>query len=125
MPFATPPPPSHEQRVPYFHGMHASLLWKGRCEASKEEETWQNRLLPLLSPPSDEETNGYCHPGGAGKGSSRSRRLCLRTACLSADDKGHFHALRLSLSPPLTLNLCPPSCPLLAVLAVMLNLPHL
>lgn len=63
----------------------------------------------------DEETNSYCHLRDAGKSSLRSRSLCLPALRLRRDDKGHFHALRLSLSPPLSLlsllNLCPPRCP--------------
>lgn len=52
--------------------------------------------------------------------------LCLEALCLRRDDKGHFHARRLSLSPPFLsfflcslLNFSPPGCP------PLFSLPHL
>lgn len=92
-------------------------LRKGRCEASKEEEMRQSRLLPRRGPP--RRQTAIVTREGLEKAASVHGAFCL------SDDKGRFHAPRLSLSPPLTLNLCPPSCPPLFAHSVMPNLPFL
>lgn len=86
--------------VPGIKASKRPPLWKGKCEASKEMETRQRRLLPVR------RQTPIVHREGLEKAASVHAAFVFRMT------KAPF-TLHAYLCHLLTLNLCPPSCPLL------------